>query len=207
MGPTAVVSLLVLSGVGQFAAQDTSEYLALALLLALLIGIMQVLMGLLRVGFLVNFLSHPVLSGFTSAAAIVIGVSQIKHVLGIAVPRSEHLYETIGHIIEQLGATNPYTLGLALVSIVILLYFQRRLPAQLKRWHTPPALVVPLTKSGPLLVVALGILVVAGLGWHEAAGVAIVGAVPAGLPPLTLPSLDMAQWQCAAPCRPEHQSH
>jgi SulP family sulfate permease len=199
VGPTAVVSLLVISGVSQFAAQGTGEYLALALLLALLIGIMQVLMGLFRVGFLVNFLSHPVLSGFTSAAAIVIGVSQIKHVLGIAVPRTEYLHETIIHIIKQVGATNPTTLGLALVSIVILLYFQRRLPAQLKRWNTPPTLIVPLTKSGPLLVVALGILLVSGFGWSEAAGVAIVGDVPAGLPSLTMPSLDLAEWRALLP--------
>ena len=89
VGPVAIVSLLTAAGVGTLAAEGSGQYLQLAITLAFLVGIFQTLMGLLRIGFLVNFLSHPVLVGFTSAAAIVIGFSQVRSLLGIAVPRQE----------------------------------------------------------------------------------------------------------------------
>ncbi len=92
VGPVAIVSLLVASGIAPLANGDMALYVALAITLAFLVGIIQIGMGLFRVGFLVNFLSHPVLVGFTAAAAIIIGFSQVKHVLGFSVPRFEHFY-------------------------------------------------------------------------------------------------------------------
>ncbi len=193
VGPTAVVSLLVLASISPLAAPGSPAFIALALTLALMIGIIQVLMGVLRVGFLVNFLSHPVLSGFSSAAAIVIGVSQLKHVLGMNVPAAENVFATLLYIGQHSTETNLPTLMLALVSIGLLWYFKTSLPQLLKRRRLPPSIIIPLTKSGPLLIVIIGMLVAGGLGWHANAGVAVVGDVPAGLPRLTRPHLDLTQ--------------
>ena len=124
VGPVAIVSLLVATGVAPFAESGSVTYLQLTLTLAFMVGVMQVGMGLLRIGFLVNFLSHPVLSGFTSAAAIVIGFSQLKHVLGYNVPRMEHFYEQVSYTVEHVSQTNSMTLMMGLVSIAILFYFK-----------------------------------------------------------------------------------
>ena len=95
VGPVAMVSLLVAQGVAPL-AHGVEEYVAFAVLLALMVGITQLMMGMLRLGFLVNFLSHPVVAGFTSAAALIIGLSQLKHMLGVNIPRSHHVHEKIG---------------------------------------------------------------------------------------------------------------
>ena len=96
VGPVAMVSLLIAAGVGTIAEAGSELFIQLTILLALMVGGIQLLMGLLRLGFLVNFLSHPVVSGFTSAAALIIGFSQLKHLLGIDIPRSNHIHEIIG---------------------------------------------------------------------------------------------------------------
>ncbi|MBZ0298586.1 MAG: STAS domain-containing protein, partial [Anaerolineae bacterium] len=103
------------------------------------------------------------------------------------------------YILQHLNEINPYTLGLALVSIGLLLYHKQALPAQLRKWRLTRALGTPIAKAGPLLVVILGIVVVGQLGLADASGVAVVGQVPAGLPHLTLPAFDLAQWQMLLP--------
>ncbi len=198
VGPVAIISLLVASGVGEFAAVGTAEYVQLALTLALLSGLIQVLMNVFRVGFLVNFLSHPVLAGFTSAAALVIGFSQLKHLLGISMPRLEFL-ETVLYAAEHLVETNPVTLVIGVSGIAVLLYFKFALGSQLLRLGMPKGAVVPLTKSGPLVIVLLGTLAVMLLQLNERAGVQVVGDVPAGLPPVTMPLLDVGVWQALLP--------
>ena len=100
VGPVAMVSLLVASGVAPLANGDMAQYISLAITLALMVGVIQAAMGILRVGFLVNFLSHPVLSAFTSAAAILIGFSQLKGLLGIKVPRFDFFYEQVLYLFE-----------------------------------------------------------------------------------------------------------
>lgn len=195
VGPVAIVSLLVATGLTPLAEAGSAEYIQLALTLALLVGLIQVLMGLLRVGFLVNFLSHPVLVGFTAGAAIVIGFSQLKHLLGIAMPRTEQLTATIAYAARHLAETNPVTLAIGLSGVAILLYFKQGLAGHLRRWHVPASLITPLTKSAPLMVVLAGTLLVWGLHLDQTAGVKVVGDVPAGLPPLTLPTFNLAQWQ------------
>ena len=187
VGPVALTSILVAVGVGQVAPQDTSQYLLLALTLALLVGVLQLLMGLARLGTLVNFISHPVLSGFTSAAALVIAASQLKYVLGVSVPRSSLLHETLIQTYLALPGLNPVTLGIGIGAILLLIFFKRGLDPMLERVGVPSAWRMPITKSGPLAVVFLGTLLVWGLGL-QASGVEIVGKIPAGLPPLTLPS-------------------
>ena len=199
VGPVAIVSLMVAAGVTPLAASGTAEYLQFALTLALLVGVIQTLMGVLRIGFLVNFLSHPVLVGFTAGAAILIGFSQLKHILGIPIPRTEYFYEAVLFTGEHLGEINPIPLLIGIASIGILLYFKYGINGLLKRRGVSENLAISISKSGPFLVVILGTLLVWVLGWHETQGVSIVGDVPAGLPGMTMPILDVSVWQMLLP--------
>ncbi len=121
VGPVAMVSLLVAAGVGAIATQGTEQYLALAILLALMVGLIQLIMGVFRLGFLVNFLSHPVISGFTSAAALIIGFSQLKHLLGFSIPRSNYVHEIIANAAANISDVNLPTLMIGLVAIALIL--------------------------------------------------------------------------------------
>lgn len=170
VGPVAMVSLLVASGVGQFAEAGTGSYIELAILLAGMVGALQLAMGLARVGFLVNFLSHSVIGGFTSAAALIIGLGQLKHLLGIALPRSGSVHVIIGQTMSQLSATHAPTVALAAASVSLL--------AGLKRWapRWPRALVLVAATSTVTWALQL-----------QTQGVAILGSVPAGLPDFALP--------------------
>ena len=174
VGPVAMVSLLVAAGVGAVAETGSDAFIAYAILLALMVGGMQLGMGLLRLGFVVNFLSHPVISGFTSAAALIIGFSQLKHVLGYAIPRSHHVHVILGAAWEGVGQTHWLTLGFGASSIAILVLLKKFAP------NMPRALVV----------VVVSTLLVWGLGLDHM-GVAIVGDVPAGMPPLAVPAVDV----------------
>lgn len=175
VGPVAMVSLLVAAGVGALAPQGSPEYLALAILLAAMVGVIQLVMGLGRLGFLVNFLSHPVVSGFTSAAALIIGLSQLKHLLGLQIPRSHHVHEILLAAGRQLGQVQPITLAIGAGAVALLLL--------LKRWRP--------TFPGALAVVLLGtaVVVLLRLDLH---GVAIVGTVPEGLPAAALPAISLS---------------
>ncbi len=199
VGPVAIVSLLVTTGLTPLAEPGSAAYVQLALTLALLVGLLQVGMGLLRLGFLVNFLSQPVLAGFTSAAAIIIGFSQVKHVFGIHMPPSDAFYQQVSAAVQNIGQTNGAALALSAGSILGLLYFKSKLGKQLKQWDVPVSIAAPLTKSGPLVIVLLGTLIVWLFDLHATAGVNIVGAVPAGAPPLTLPTRDLATWERLLP--------
>ena len=169
VGPVAMDSLLTATGVGALAALGTEQYLYLAVALALMVGVIQLLAGLFRLGFLVDLLSRPIISGFTSAAALIIGLSQLQHLLGVDLGRSAFVHEILGSAVARLGDIHVLTLLIGLAGIALLL--------ALKRW----APAVP----GPLVVVVLAIAAVFLGGWPEA-GVRIVGEVPAGLPALGL---------------------
>ena len=195
VGPTAIMSLLTAAGIGVFAESGSAEYIQLAITLALLVGIMQLAMGLFRAGFLVNFLSHPVLSGFSSAAAIVIGFSQLKSLLGISIPRSEHFYTQVIEVVRRLPETNLVTLFIGMTGIVVLLYFKLGLGKQLQTRGVHAQLAVPISKSAPLLIVVVGAILVTLLKLDERANVSIIGSVPGGLPPLTLPDFDLGVWR------------
>lgn len=182
VGPVAMVSLLTAAGVGAIAGAGTEQYIALAILLALLVGVLQLLLGIFRLGFMVNFLSHPVISGFTSAAAIVIGLSQLKHLLGISLPRGGRLHEILAGVWQHIGETNLLTLSIGIGAIVLI--------QLVKRWRK--------SFPGSLLAVVGGIVLVWGLGLHEH-GVKIVGKVPGGLPALGLPAFEWATLQSLLP--------
>ena len=174
VGPVAMVSLLVAGGVAPLAGADPVLYAVYASMLMLLVGGLQFGMGLARLGFLVKYLSHSVIAGFTWAAALIIGFSQFKHVLGLEIPRSHHIHTIIGGAIEQASDIHMLTLTFAVVTIGTLLAFKGKAPG-FPRF---------------LLVVALGTLAV----WYfdlNQSGVAIVGDVPSGLPKFVVPGLDI----------------
>jgi len=199
VGPVALTSLLVAATVGPLAAQNSEQYLMLALALALLVGLIQLLMGLLRLGTLVNFISHPVLLGFTGAAALIIAFSQLKYLFGLSMPRLEHLNEIILFIGQHVREANGYTLGIGLGSVAVLIFFKTGLPGMLERWHFPQAWVLPLSRSGPLVVVLAGTVLVWGFGLHEGSNVQIVGNIPSGLPAFRMPVFDLTQLADLAP--------
>ncbi len=176
VGPVAMVSLLVFTGVSTLAEPGSPEYLSYVLLLTLMIGVLQLGMGLVKMGFLVNFLSHAVISGFTSAAAIVIGLSQLKHLLGVNLSTPKYTHELVWEALRRLGEVQWITLGIGLGSIALMVL--------VKRFK-----VVPI--PGSMLVVVFSILAVFGLGLSES-GVKIVGEVPSGLPS---PSLPYFSWE------------
>ncbi len=199
VGPVAIVSLLVATALTPLAEPGSVDYVQLALVLALLSGIIQAVMGLARLGFLVNFLSHPVLSGFTNGVALVIGLSQVRHLLGVSLPASENFVGAAWYTAVAIPQSNLITLAIGLGSVALLLYFKYSFATQLAAWGVAEKWRVPLAKSAPLVVVLLGTLLVWLLGLHETAGVRIVGDVPAGLPPLTAPTFDLDLWQLLLP--------
>ena len=199
VGPVAVDSLMVAAAIAKLAPQGSSEYLALAIALAFLVGIIEIGMGVLRMGFLVNFLSRSVISGFISGAAIIIGFSQVKHLLGLKIPSTESFIELLSLILGKITEVNWVTLSLGLSSIAILLYFNQPLVKLLKRQGWSEQRILPISKSAPLLVVILGTLLVSVFQWDRVAGVKIVGMVPLGLPPLTIPSFDLQTWRSLLP--------
>ena len=182
VGPVAMVSLLVATGVGALAPTGSSAFIGYALLLALLVGGLQVSMGALRLGFLVNFLSHPVISGFTSAAALIIGFSQLEHLLGVELPRSHHVHATLLAAAARIAEVNLPTLVIGVASIAFLVLAKRFAP------KLPRALIVVVGAT----------LLVWGMALH-ASGVAIVGDVPAGLPRPALPAL---RWEALSTLLP-----
>ena len=121
VGPVAMVSLLILAGVGSIASTGSDEFISLAILLALMVGVIQLAMGVFKLGFLVNFLSHPVIAGFTSAAALIIGFSQLKHLMGVDIPKSNYVHEIIANAAEQINLTNLPTFLIGITAIVVLI--------------------------------------------------------------------------------------
>jgi sulfate permease, SulP family len=193
VGPVAVVSLMTAAAVGQIAAVGTAEYLTAAMTLAFLSGLVLVAMSVLRLGFLANFLSHPVISGFITASGILIAISQMKHVLGIKAD-GDTLPHLLGAMWAGIGGLNPYTLAIGLLATAFLFWTRKALkPLLLARGMAPRAADL-IAKAGPVAAIIGSILAVTGFGLADK-GVRIVGDIPAGLPPFSLPSLDLGLWQ------------
>lgn len=192
VGPVAVVSLMTAAAVGELASQGTPEYYAAAIVLALLSGLMLTAMGLLRLGFLANFLSHPVISGFITASGLIIAASQLKHILGI--PAGGHnLIEVARALALNITETNLPTLIIGVGAVAFLFWVRKQLKPLLIRIGLPAKLADVVAKAGPVAAVAVTTGATYGLGLHTQ-GVDIVGAVPQGLPPLKVPSLDFDLW-------------
>ena len=195
VGPVAIVSLMVASSLSPIAAQGSAEYVAYAILLSFLSGIFLVLLGIFRIGFLVNFMSHPVISGFTSAAALIIGFSQFKHLLGINLERSHLIPKIVMQAYDQASQINMATLFIGATAVAMLITRDRIASYVAKRGWISGQVEILLPKAMPLVVVIFGILVTAIFGLADNAGVKIVGTVPAGLPPLTWPIMDFELWK------------
>lgn len=190
VGPVAVVSLMTAAAVGKVASTGTPEYLGAALALALLSGVFLILLGVFRLGFLASLLSHPVISGFITAAGILIAASQLRHILGIEAG-GDTLPELVQSLAEGAAKANLQTLAIGAGVIVFLYWARKYLKSMLIRVGMGARLADSLTKAGPVVAVLATILLV-DLLRLDAAGVAVVGAIPQGLPPIALPPLDPA---------------
>ncbi|MGB5379011.1 SulP family inorganic anion transporter, partial [Muriicola sp.] len=165
VGPVAMDSLLVAAGLGAIASIGPENYIAMAVLLAFLVGGIQVLLGVFRMGFLVNFLSRPVISGFTSGAALIIMFSQLKYLLGTDIEKSNQFHWIIWNAIERIGTVNLYDLGIGILGILLMVL--------LKKWNRKIPYI--------LLVVVIGSILVFSFKLTNM-GVDIVGEIPKGLP-------------------------
>ncbi|MBW2587865.1 MAG: sulfate permease, partial [Deltaproteobacteria bacterium] len=173
VGPVAMDSILVAGAVGAIATIGTENYVLIAAALGMMVGGIQAGLGFLRAGFLVNFLSRPVVAGFTAAAALIIAASQLGHLLGVELPRTHHVHRVVWEAIQHASDCSWPTLTIGVLSIAVLVLCRKRWP------RFPAALFVVLTTT--VAVWALGL---------SARGVSIVGEVPAGLPGFSLPSVD-----------------
>ncbi|WP_254033165.1 SulP family inorganic anion transporter [Planktothrix agardhii] len=191
VAPVAVDSLMVATAVSAIATENTPEYWGYALTLALLVGIIELLIGIFRLGFIANFLSQAVISGFISAAAILIGFSQLKHLLGIKIPQTESFFSTVIHIIKESPNLNLVTFSLGIISLALLLYFNRGLGKHLKSQGIQESLIIPITKSAPLMVVIGSSILVGLLHLDQLFGVKVIGEIPKGFPPFTIPNFDL----------------
>ena len=172
VGPVAMDSLLVASGISVMATEGSEAYIAFAIMLAFFVGAFQFFLGVARLGFITNLLSQPVISGFTSGAAVIIATNQLKHLAGLEVGRSNRIYELVDMLGKAFGQIHLATVGLGIGGIIAIMLIKRlnkRIP-------------------GALLVVILGILLVSLMGLDEA-GVAIVQEIPKGLPAFEVPGL------------------
>ncbi|WP_108867311.1 SulP family inorganic anion transporter [Aquimarina aquimarini] len=172
IGPVAVTAILVMSGVSQLAEPFTEEFIELVVFSGFLIGVLQLIMSALRMGFLVNLISQPVISGFISAAAIIIIVSQLEQGLGLNIPDFKHTYETIGYAIYHLSEVNLITLGICLFSIIGI--------TVLKKWKN--------SFPGALMVLVVTTLITYFFDL-ENKGVALIKDVPSGLPSFAIPEM------------------
>ena len=193
VGPVAVISLMTLTAASAVAAPGSAEFIAATLVLALLSGLILIVMGVLRLGFLANLLSHPVVSGFITASGIIIATSQLKSLLGIKAS-GEALPELVTTLIENAKDTNPYTLAIGVIATGFLFWVRKGLKPMLVGFGLSARLADLVAKAGPIVAVALSILAVITFDL-EAKGVKVVGDIPQSLPPFTVPLFDADLWQ------------
>ena len=172
-GPVAVVSLLTASALMPLAAAGSEQFVALAVMLALMVGIVQLALGLFKLGVVVNFLSHPVIVGFTNAAAIIIALSQVNKLIGVPMGRSEHFLADIWGVALKAGDTHLPTLAMGTVAIAFIWGFRRWAPKL----------------PGVLIAVAVTTTAAWLLDFNTTLGGQVVGKVPQGVPSLSLPAV------------------
>ena len=193
VGPVAVVSLMTAAAIGHHAPAGTPEYWAVAITLAFLSGLLLLSMGLLRLGFLANFLSHPVISGFISASGILIAASQLRTLMGVSAEGHNFLDLSLS-LMSQLGQVHVLTLAIGAATVAFLFWVRSGLKPLLQRLGMKPRAADVVAKTGPVAAIAVTTLLTWALDW-QVQGVKIVGAVPQGLPPFTLPLWDLGLWQ------------
>ncbi|MGR3376683.1 SulP family inorganic anion transporter [Salipiger abyssi] len=193
VGPVAVVSLMTAAAIGQLGLTSPAEIALAAITLAFISGVFLTLLGVLKLGFLANFLSHPVIAGFITASGILIAASQLKHIFGIDAG-GHTLVELVRSIFEHLGETNLITLVIGVAATAFLFWVRKGLKPLLIKAGLSKRMADIFAKAGPVAAVVVTTLVawIFGLGDK---GVRLVGEVPMGLPPLSAPSFDPGMWQ------------
>ena len=193
VGPVAVVSLMTAATVSEHAAAGTHAYWQIAITLAFLSGSMLFLMGLLRLGFLANFLSHPVISGFISASGLLIALSQMKTIMGVKADGHNFL-ELSFSLFSQISHTHLLTLLVGLTTTAFLFWLRKGLKPLLIKFGLSTKAADVIAKTGPVAAIAITTLLAWGADW-QSQGMKLVGTVPQGFPPLTAPLMDFALWQ------------
>ena len=194
VGPVAVASLMTASALTPLAAPGSESYLMLAVLMALMSGLILFVAGVLRLGFLAYFLSHPVISGFISGSAILIAIGQLKYLLGISLP-SGSILATMKGLAHQISAINTTTAAIGIAALIFLFFARSALAPLLKAVGLPTKAAELLSKLAPMAVIIVSTAVVASTGLDQSAQVAIVGQVPSGLPDIGLPQISWQQTQ------------
>ncbi|GAB3097522.1 sulfate permease [Aestuariicella hydrocarbonica] len=199
VGPAALISIILASSIAALNPQSDAQYIFYAVNISFLAGMFLLLMRLLRLGNLTNYISTPVISGFTSAAALTIMLSQLKHVLGVEIGAGLDFGETLRALIRSLVEVNWPTLSIGVGACLVLWYFKALFPALIKTFSLPTWLQQALGKSGPMVVVFGAAALVAVLQLDQTSGVAVLGNIPPGLPDLTAVwtgfSMDIELWK------------
>ena len=193
VGPVAVVSLMTAAAVGEQAALGVHSYWQIALTLAFISGGLLLLMGFLRLGFLANFLSHSVVSGFISASGLLIAASQFKTLMGVQAS-GDNFFALVWSLLQQIPNTNVLTLTVGVLATAFLFWVRQRLKPLLIKLGFNKLAADIVTKAGPVLAIIVTTTLAWQLNWPDA-GLKVVGTVPQGLPPLTTPLWDLKLWQ------------
>ena len=193
VGPVAVVSLMTLTAASAIAPPGSADFIAAALVLALLSGLFLLLLGIFKLGFLANLLSHPVVSGFITASGIIIATSQLKSIFGIKASGAA-MPELVSSIAATIGTTNIPTLIIGVSATAFLFWVRKGLKPLLMRFGLPARPAELLAKAGPIAAVAVSTIATIAFGL-EAQGVKVVGSIPQSLPPFSVPLIDLELWQ------------
>ncbi len=193
VGPVAVVSLMTAAAIAEIGPATGLAPASIALTLAALSGVMLVAMGLLGLGSIANFLSHPVISGFITAAGLLIAASQLKVVLGVQADGG-NLVQWLVSIAGQVDRIHWPTLAVGASCTLFLFWAREGLKPALRRLGLAPRAAELTARAGPVAAIVLTTLLAWAMDW-AAGGMKLVGPVPRGLPPLTLPTLDPAIWR------------
>lgn len=196
VGPVAVVSLMTAAALAEFSNGNAADYAAAAITLAALSGLILLLMGLFRLGFLANFLSHPVIAGFIAASGLLIAAGQVKHILGIKAG-GENLIEIADAIYPNLSATNLITLTIGVLATATLFWVRKGLKPLLISFGMRARLADLGARTGPIFVLAATTFAAWIFELGEK-GVKLVGHVPQGLPQLLLPDFSLPLVQTLA---------
>ena len=193
VGPVAVISLMTAAAIGKLAIAGSPQYWSMAITLAFMSGAMLTLMGILRLGFLANFLSHPVMSGFISASGLLIAANQLNTLMAVKA-QGDNFFGLVHALLQQVSKVHLLTLTIGVLTAGFLLWARRGLKPLLLAYGIRARTADVLAKAGPVAAIVVTSSLTWALDWH-AKGVKIVGTVPQGLPPFTLPVWDLALWQ------------
>ena len=187
VGPVAITSLLTYSALSPLAIPGSTEYVTLAILLALMSGICLMLMGVLRMGFLANFLSHPVMSAFVSASALIILLGQIKGVTGIPL-QGGTLQDLLLSLYQGLGSVHWNTLYMSLFFLIFLYWARHYLTGLLIKLGLSSSAASLTARMAPMVLLVAATAAVAAFNLDQA-GIKVVGELPVGMPQLQLPGI------------------